>query len=273
MALAACAMLATSSADAAVKVRYLKGQPTFVSVEHSSAIYVAVPSSARDRQVPIFITAFNGGPASVSLGYENISVATRAGLPVKLVTYEELQHQARVRAGWITFFAILAAGANSYAAERSAYGYVGPYRYYSPAAAEIGLDRASAENAGMLGSIDQALAAKMAQLDGQVLRTTTIDRGDVQGGAVYVDLPRNMSVADLVVTVNFAGDSHRIGLGDASSLEQASASDLALTAPTPPQAVLATAAPLPAPPTPAPAPPKHHRCALTSPTDPDSVTC
>jgi hypothetical protein len=280
VALLACLAMIGASAEAGVKVRFFKGQPTFVSVQHSSVVEVAAPLGGRS-QVPIGIMALNGGASPVSLGYENVSVRTRAGQSLKLVTYEDLQHQARVRAGWATFFAVLAAGANGYVAERSSYGYVGGYRFRDPVAAQIGLDRATAQNAAMMGSIEQALAAKMAQLDGQVLRTTTIDPYSAEGGAVYVALPHGVAVSDLVVTVEFAGDVHEITLSDASSMQQASEADVTLAGP--PGAPAAPSPMMPSDPTAAPPPPRaapiasapasHHCPGLSSPTDPDAVTC
>jgi hypothetical protein len=294
LTVASIAALLGPPASAALKVRYYKGQPTYVSLQHSSVIEVAVPEQVRNKQIPIGVVAMNGSARPVSLGYENVSVRTTHGEPVKLVTYEDLQHQARVRAGWATFFTVLAAGANGYLAERNAYGHVGRYSYYSPVAAQIGLDRASAQSAEMMGQIEQGLAEQMAQLDGQVLRTTTVDPGRLEGGTVYVELPRNTTIRDLIVTIAFAGDSHDIPLGDPTALDQASAADVALTSAPPP--------PIPAPREPeaaayvtaaepavvpeqavVPAEPAvvslavprsaRKRCAVFSSTNPEAVTC
>ena len=297
LTVASIAAILGPPASAALKVRYYKGQPTYVSLQHSSVIELAAPEQVRNRQIPIGVAAMNGSARPVSLGYENVSVRTRHGEPVKLVTYEDLQHQARVRAGWATFFTVLAAGANGYLAERNAYGHVGRYSYYSPVAAQIGLDRASAQSAAMMGQIEEGLAEKMAQLDGQVLRTTTIDPGRLDGGTVYAELPRNTTIRDLIVTITFAGDSHDIPLGDPTALDQASETDVALTS----AAALPALPPIPAPREPeaaayvaaaepavvsepavasaaavvplAPPRPARKRCAVFSSTNPEAVTC
>ncbi len=283
-AAAAGAMLLSATADAAVKVRFFKGQPTFVSTQHSTVVDVVSPASAKGDQIPIGIVVFNGSGAPASLGYENVSVRTSGGEPVKLVTYEELQHQARVRAGWATFFAVMAAGANGYVAARSSYGYVGGYRYYSPVAGQTAMDRATDQNAALFSSISQGLDAQMAQLDGSVLRTTTVDPSAFFRGVVYVALPRKSALSDLIITVTFAGEAHEIALADPSSLPQASEADLAGFAARSTPAPIAQAAPASVVPVAAAAPaeglaskadePRRNRCAgLYSPTDPDAVTC
>jgi hypothetical protein len=103
-------------------VRYFKGQPTFVSAKAEGVVQVAMPPPSKGKRVGIVVIGLNRGGRPRSLGYENIAIRTSAGLPVTLLTYEELQHKARVKAGWMTFFAAVAAGANSYAAQQSAYG-------------------------------------------------------------------------------------------------------------------------------------------------------
>ena len=229
-----------SPAAADLKVRYYKGEPTFISTKTQGAVQVAMPPTDKGRRVGIVVIALNRGASPQSLGYENVSVRTSAGVPVTLLTYEVLQHKARVQAGWMTFFAAVAAGANSYAAQQSAYGhsYGSAYtstryggvastysaRYYSPVAAQVGQARANAENRDLFAAVSGQLEATLAKLDGSVLRTTTIDPGESFGGMVVFDLPKGTALRDLVVSVNYAGETHEVPLnGTFATLDQVTA--------------------------------------------------
>lgn len=227
LALVAWACL-VCSANAAVKVRYFKGQPTFISTMPASAVEVVAPTPNKDRRIWIAVVALNFGKEPASLGYENIAVHTAGGLPAKLITYEELQHQARVRAGWATFFSGVAAGVNSYSAARyGGSGSFGGYSYYSPVAAQIALDRADAQNTALFTSIAQALEATLEKLDGAVLRTTTIDPSSSFGGYVAFDLPKGASARDMIVSVTFNGETHEVPLDNSTgTLQQATAADM-----------------------------------------------
>lgn len=216
------------SAEAGVKVRYFKGQPTYISTMPASAVEVAVPEQRKGKQVLVAVVALNFGAGPTSLGYENVDIRTASGEEAKLVSYDELRHQAKVRAGWTTFFAGVAAGLNSYAAARyGGSGYVGRMPYYSPVGAQLALDRADAQNAALFTSIAVNLDATLAKLDGAILRTTTIDPGTSFGGFVAFDLPKGATVADMVAVVTFAGDTHIVPLNNtAGRLQQATALDL-----------------------------------------------
>ncbi len=215
------------SANAAVKVRYFKGQPTFISTTPASAVEVAAPPANKGRRVWVAVVALNLGKEPASLGYENITVHTAGGQPAKLITYEELQHQARVSAGWATFFSGVAAGLNSYSAARyGGSGRFGGYSYYSPVAAQIALDRADAQNTALFTSVAQALDSTLSKLDSTVLRTTTIDPNASFGGYVAFDLPKGASARDMIVSVTFNGETHEVPLDNsAGTLQQAAAAD------------------------------------------------
>jgi hypothetical protein len=248
-------------ADAGVKVRYFKGQPTYISTMPASAVEVAVPEQRKGRRVMVAVVALNFGAEPTSLGYENVDIRTASGEEAKLVTYDELRHQAKVRAGWTTFFAGVAAGLNSYGAARyGGSGYIGRVPYYSPVGAQMALDRADAQNAALFTSIAVNLDETLGKLDGAVLRTTTIDPRTSFGGYVAFDLPKGATVADMVAVVTFGGDTHIIPLNNtAGRLQQETALDLTgvgANSPEPtgpePAAAQANAAatPLPRPPAP-----------------------
>jgi hypothetical protein len=274
------------SADSQVMVRYLKGQATFISAEPQSVVQVGVPEHPGAHHLAVMVVALNRSTRPESLGYENVTVRTTSGAPVKLLTYEELQHQARVRAGWATAFGVALTGLSMYAAIRGSYygGYHG-YGYYSPVAAQIGVANATAISAATFSSISQQLDATMQRLDGEVLRTTTIDPGDAFGGAVVFDLPPKTPIQDLIVTVSYAGETHELALNAtaAAAAGQASAEDLATPRHPMVDPTMAMGAPPPAPspqppavtPASAPAPiraPKH-ACGMWTPTSPDAVSC
>lgn len=216
------------AADAAVKVRYFKGAPTYISTMPASAIEVAVPEQHRGKRVWVAVVALNFGTEPTSLGYENVDIRTASGEEAKLVDYDELRHQAKVRAGWATFFAGIAAGLNSYSAARwGGSGNFGGIPFYSPVGAQLALDRADAQNAALFTSIAVTLDTALARLDGAVLRTTTIDPKTSFGGYVAFDLPKGARVTDMVAVVTFAGDTHMIPLNNAAGrLQQATALDL-----------------------------------------------
>jgi hypothetical protein len=236
-------------ADAAVKVRYFKGAPTYISTMPASAVEVAVPEQRKGKRIWVAVVALNFGAEPTSLGYENIDIRTASGAEAKLVTYDQLRHQAKVRAGWSTFFAGVAAGLNSYSAARwGGSGNVGGVHYYSPVGAQMALDRADAQNAALFTSIAVTLDDTLAKLDGAILRTTTIDPKTSFGGFVAFDLPKGASVADMVAVVTFAGDTHIVPLNNAAgSLEQATASDLSGASASRPQPSAAKLDPAPSP--------------------------
>lgn len=294
-------LLLPQSASADVKVRYFKGAPTFISTLPNSAVEVGLPPPTNDHRIWIAVAVLNRGASPLTLGYENIAITSASGVPAKLHAYDDLQHSARVKAGWMTFFAALAGGLNSYAATQSAYGHASggaysatPYggvsttfssTYYSPVAAQMALDRADAENTSMFHAIAGQLDAALAK-DDAVLRTTTIDPADSFGGAVVFDLPRGAQMKDMVVTVDFGGETHRISLDpSAPDITAASSAEIEAGRPAQPVANPSPTAAEVAPPRPvtvatAPPPPvtgsanqPRKRCLLWSPTNPSSVTC
>lgn len=216
------------SADAGVKVRYFKGSPTYISTMPASAVEVAVPEQRKGKRVMVAVVALNFGADPTSLGYENIDIRSASGEEAKLISYDELRHQAKVRAGWMTFFAGVAAGLNSYGAARyGGSGNIGGIHYYSPVGAQLALDRADAQNAALFTSIAVNLDETLGRLDGAILRTTTIDPKTSFGGYVAFDLPKGATVADMVAVVTFAGDTHIVPLNNAAGrLQQATALDL-----------------------------------------------
>jgi len=146
-----------------------------------------------------------------------------------------------VRAGWATFFGALAAGLNSYGASYQGQGRVGNITFDSPVARMYAMDRADAQNTALLASISQRLDATLANLNASVLRTTTIDPGTTFGGLVAFDLPKGLTLRDLIITVSFGGDTHEITMDPSARLEAASSADL--RPPTPAQAVALTSTP------------------------------
>lgn len=246
VAIALLLALSTTGANAAVKIRYVSGQPTFVSAQPGSVVELAAPEATRERRIGLGVAVFNNGQQPFTLGYENVSVRTSAGAPVPLVTYEQLQHQAKVRAGWATFFGALAAGLNTYGASQQGYGRVGRITFDSPIARQYALDRADAQNAALFTSISQRLDATLAGLNASVLRTTTIDPGTTFGGLVAFDLPKGLTLRDLIITVSFGGDTHEITMDPSARLEAASSADLRPQAPAQ-AAAMPLAAPIQAP--------------------------
>jgi hypothetical protein len=253
--------VAVSPASAQLMVRYNQGLPTYISVQPSSVVQIGMAPPKGGKQQDIAVIVLNRGGQAASIGYENISLRNSAGASVNFLDYAELQHKARVKAGWKMFGAALVAGLSYYAAAESGYGHYNGYSYtstryggfatsfsgsyYSPVAAQIGYARADVPTGAMLTSISGQLDQTMAKLDGTVLRTTTVDPGGSFGGVVVFELPKDTNINDLTATVTYNGDTHVIPLNGAGAA-QTTPPDLRAAAPAPVQAtaVAASAGPV-----------------------------
>jgi hypothetical protein len=153
-------------------------------------------------QRPIYVVAVqNLSKQPVSLRVADIQVVqTKQGryaraLPVK--TYEQLVKEEKTRQVVTAILVGAGAAANSYSASQAGHGSVtthtprGTYHstYYSPAAQQIALANASAQNAQNINQFADQAQANMAALEADVLKDNTVMPGEWIGGTVTFETP------------------------------------------------------------------------------------
>jgi hypothetical protein len=208
-------------ADASQQVRYERGTPTTYSEKQFGAVQVTPLGVNDDNRIGFGIAVYNksGGPAN--FGTENLSLIQNDGSPGKVMTSAELEHEAKVKAGWQTFAVALAGGLQAYAASRNAvsttqgtaYTPVGPVSYnsqtYNPALAQANAEIAGAETGLALHSIQESLERRLASIHGDTLQTTTINPDESYGGIAVVDeLSSSNFPQDVMLHVNWNGEEH-----------------------------------------------------------------
>jgi hypothetical protein len=207
-------------------IRYEHGAPTVVSVKEHGVLRVSPSSKQFAGRLILDVVAFNNGPSPANIGYENISVSTGAGAPMRLYTASELEKEARSRAAWAAFAVALAGAAQTYSAQQSAYSYgygsvstrtpyggihsTYNYRTYNPALANVLTQRAAADTSAGIYQISAALDQAISSIEGRILQTTTVDVGAINGGQIVIEKPRMAkdALTDIVVQVAFNGDVH-----------------------------------------------------------------
>jgi hypothetical protein len=185
-------------------VRYDHGNTLVASEKTLSAVRVSPAGDTFQKRLIVSVAVFNKGTTQTHLGYENVRITTGSGVPLTLVPYERLMKEAKTAAAWQTFAVALAAGADAYSAAQpttastsgSYYGSGGGGSYsstttvYNPAAAQAANQISQANTDRRLQSISAQLDDRLSRLGGDVLRTTTIDPGEANGGQVVAELPR-----------------------------------------------------------------------------------
>ena len=186
------------------EIRYTQGRPTiFIDTLSGSVQLTPLGYDKEDSRLIFGAAAFNKGKSPANFGLENL-VVTSAGHPLKTYSRDELAHEARVKAAWAAVGTALAGAAAAYAANANAYsttnGYVTtPYGIstyaqttYNPAIAYAGTAAAGAATGYALYSIKNSMDETIANLNGSILQTNTIDPGQSAGGEVVVDLPKKV---------------------------------------------------------------------------------
>ena len=204
-----------------VAVRYEKGRATLVSHAQQGSIRLAPLNTSYNGRMFFAVVAYNEGGTPANLGYESLRISVD-GQALPLHSYEDLKHDAEVKASWGKVAIALAGGLQTVANEQAAHSYTSGHVYagrysagfttssYDPAVA-LQLNReTSADMASGFGAIDAALDHKLAGLDANILRTTTIDPGQADGGVIAVDKPdlTKAAVRRVDVVVRFQGEDH-----------------------------------------------------------------
>lgn len=224
--LSACATTYSLNPSASLTqdVRYDRGSPVVLSRKERGAVRVAPASSEFEGRMALAVVAFNEGDTPANIGFENVSVTTGSGRPVRTYSFEQLTREARTAAAWQAFAVALGSAANAYAASQpatvntygSVYGsggyatYTGHTTIYNPSATAAANQLNQIQTANNLDRIASTLEATLAGLDGSVLRTTTIDPGQAAGGTVIADKPKfgKGEQQDVRVMVTFNGEEH-----------------------------------------------------------------
>jgi hypothetical protein len=201
-------------------VEYKGGLPTIISRQQRSAVITALVTNEVQNHAIFYIAACNTSGAPATFGTENVS-ANSGGRTLRVLSYEQLVHDQRVKDTWQRVGLAMAAGARAGAAAQPAQtnvyggyygsdGYSGQYfgsaTTYDPAATAVAQSAISADTRAQAATLNAANAARMNQLSG-ILRTTTVHPGQFAGGVVEV----NDAGMNGIVTLNveFVGEMHR----------------------------------------------------------------
>src|ERR1044071_1335206 len=216
------AVTLTPAPTGAQTVIYIQGAPTIVSPRKSIVSVMVYPEA--NGHVVFSIGGRNQSTGNINFGTENVS-ADANGKPLRVFTYEELAKRINSRAAWQRFAGAAGAGLRAGSAVQPAqtnitggfnggYGYNNqPYygRYYGQATTVDPAKQAIAQSA--ISSDARADAANINAQQNQslsalqmILRTTTVQPGQMYGGKVEIARPPVPSIMN--VRVNFAGEAH-----------------------------------------------------------------
>lgn len=216
--------------------RMQDGVAAIDSYGETSTARLVRPDEPIKKRSTIQLLVMNQGQQSFNLGPENVRAELEDGTPVAIIHYEQLVREEKRRRTWAAIAAGLAAGANSYSASQAGYGSgtatyqsnsygtfgrtpytattygTATYSTYDPAAAQIAQSNARMENQAMFDRMAANNAGRMSALK-EIMRTTTIDPGQVFGGSVMFELPPKVRSSRVDVPVVFVvttgGEEHR----------------------------------------------------------------
>ena len=90
------------NASADQTVRFDRGTPTILQdKEHGSAQTTPIQVTPDGDRIVLGLAVFNKDKKPVNFGIDDISVSA-SGMPLKAYTKEELVHEAKVHAAWMT---------------------------------------------------------------------------------------------------------------------------------------------------------------------------
>lgn len=202
----------------------------------TSTTRLVPPDDGIKKRSSIQILVMNQGDAPFNLGPENVRAHLSDGTAVLIIGYDQLVKEEKRRRVWSAIAAGLAAGANSFNASTagyssgttsfrgSSYGTVGrtpynsttygtaTYSGYDATAAQLAEATAQQQNQATFDRMAAQNASRMGALSAN-MRTTTVDPGQMFGGAVMFELPAaaRKSKVDVPVTfiVTAGGEEHR----------------------------------------------------------------
>lgn len=228
------AMLVTPTGNQSMRMQ--NGAASIDSYAEGSSVRFVRTETPIKKRASIQILVMNHGEQPFNVGPENVRAQLADGTPVAIITYDQLVREEKRRRTWRAIGAGLAAAGNAMSASNagytsgtvsyrgSSYGSVGTTPYHSTTygtATYSGYDQGRAQaaqavaqeqNRQMFAGLAARNAQSMAAL-GENMRTTTVDPGQLFGGSVMFELPRNArsGKADVPVTfiVSAGSEEHR----------------------------------------------------------------
>lgn len=180
-------------------LRYNRGVPTLQRDDEFSTITVT-PLNPDHGRLAFAVAAFNKAPAAFNLGVESIQASVTNGIPLRILTKEDLVRKAQNRAMWASIGMAVATGLAAGAAASSAghhyyngsfatpsgfYHYNGSYT--NTTEQMLAGSAVAAGGTYAIATIQSGLDSLVASLNQNVLQTTTVDQGAGYGGMVVID--------------------------------------------------------------------------------------
>jgi hypothetical protein len=184
-------------------VRYFKGVPSITRMTRDAVI--TITPLANDHGRPAFAILYeNRGAVPVNFGLANIS-AMAAGVPVPVLTKQQLAQKAANAAAWARFGSALVAGlANVDYGSTTTTGWAGG-RMFSATTTGYHTNNWAARQdmKDMNANIDASMEARLADAAENVIDMTTVDPGSGYGGKIVLDKPKaRIWPAPVTLTVN-----------------------------------------------------------------------
>ncbi|MBV5258963.1 hypothetical protein FLX56_11115 [Synechococcus moorigangaii CMS01] len=218
------------------EIRYVRGVPSVTSFGASGAVEVAPASHSFDDRLSFVVVAFNGTETPLTLGTENVSIRY-ADETARVFTFDELEQEARRQAAWEAFAVALGSAAQSYSNAQAGYStttttYSGTTtgtafnrfgttqvqantmgtafsQTYNPQVVQQLEAENRAQAQQQMAMIGDRLSTALSALGQNILRTTTIEPGQLFGGQVVGAKPRiRDNQLPVTVEVEFAGETH-----------------------------------------------------------------
>ncbi len=205
---------------------YTQGAPTVISSRASIASVTVYPET--NGHIVLFVAGRNQTTANINFGIENVSAAAN-GKALRVFTYDELAKKVKSRAMWGRIAAGAGSGWRAGAANQptqTTYGgtyngstydnanghsgnfsgnFIGSSTTIDPTAQALAQSAIIAEARAQGTMLNTKESLELASLR-RVLRTTTVQPGQIYGGFVEIARPPASSVMN--VQLYFAGERH-----------------------------------------------------------------
>jgi hypothetical protein len=216
--------------------RLLHGVRALDSASPHSTVRLIQAEGPIKKRSTVQVLVMNHGEKPFDFGAESVSARLADGTSVPIITYERLMKEEKKHQMWAAIATGLGAAGNSMNAANagyvsgsatysgSTYGTFGSTPYsahtsgtayvtaYDPARAQVAQSIANQENQANFERLADRHAANIQALGG-MLRTTTVDPGQMFGGSVMFELPtsvrRSKGPVPVTFFVNVGGEEHR----------------------------------------------------------------
>ena len=187
-----------------------------------SKVRIVAPEEPVKKRGTLQVVVFNSSTAPFDIGSESISARLADGTVVRIISPQELQHEAKHRAMWRGIAAGLAAAGGGAGTANSGWSnstvnytgnssgtYGSSYTSgtalvstYNPAQAQAAQSLANLQNQQTFDRMSAINSSEREALKAN-LQTTTVDPGNMAGGTVTFELPPAARDAKGAVSVNF----------------------------------------------------------------------